>query len=101
MVGLTKALALDWGPHKIRINALCPGVTWSNLSKADVAKNPLHYVTREKRIPLGEIGQPEEQANVILFLASAEASYVHGVIMNVDGGQMAMSSGHEVPVDLR
>ena len=97
VVGLTKALAIDWGQYKIRVNALCPGVTWSNLSKADVAKNPLHYAQREKQIPLGKIGEPEEQVSAILYLASSEASYVSGLIMNVDGGQIALSSGHSAP----
>jgi NAD(P)-dependent dehydrogenase (short-subunit alcohol dehydrogenase family) len=99
VVGLTKALAVDWGQYGIRVNALCPGVTWSNLSKADFAKNPDHYVTRGKRVPLGRIAEAEEQASVVLFLASNDASHVHGLIMNVDGGQVALSSGNSAPVD--
>jgi NAD(P)-dependent dehydrogenase (short-subunit alcohol dehydrogenase family) len=99
VVGLTKALAVDWGQYNIRVNAVCPGMTWSNLSKADVAKNPQHYAVREPRIPLGHAAQPEEQANAVLFLASPEASHVHGLIMNIDGGQVALSSGHSAPRD--
>ncbi len=68
VVGLTKALAVDWGQYNIRVNAVCPGMTWSNLSKADVAKNPQHYAVREPRIPLGHAAQPEEQAKAVLFL---------------------------------
>lgn len=97
VVGLTKALAVDWGQYNIRVNAVCPGMTWSNLSKADLAKNPNMFVERERRIPLGHAAQPEEQASAILFLASSEASYAHGLIMNVDGGQIALSSGHTAP----
>jgi NAD(P)-dependent dehydrogenase (short-subunit alcohol dehydrogenase family) len=99
VVGLTKALAVDWGQYKIRVNAICPGMTWSNLSKADFEKNPNHYADRIPRIPLGQAGEAEEQADAILFLASAQASYVHGLIMNVDGGQVALSSGHSAPRD--
>ncbi|KAF1018434.1 MAG: 3-beta-hydroxycholanate 3-dehydrogenase (NADP(+)) [Paracidovorax wautersii] len=99
VVGLTKALAVDWGQYGIRVNAICPGMTWSNLSKADHAKNPNHYSDRIPRIPLGQAGQPEEQANAILYLASKEANYVHGLIMNIDGGQVALSSGHNAPRD--
>ncbi len=99
VVGLTKALAVDWGQYNIRVNAVCPGMTWSNLSKADVAKNPQHYAVREPRIPLGHAAQPEEQASAVLFLASPEASHVHGLIMNIDGGQVALSSGHSAPRD--
>ncbi len=99
VVGLTKALAVDWGQYGIRVNALCPGMTWSNLSKADFEKNPNHYADRIPRIPLGQAAEPEEQAEAILFLASAQASHVHGLIMNVDGGQVALSSGHSAPRD--
>lgn len=99
VVGLTKALAVDWGQYGIRVNALCPGMTWSNLSAADFAKNPNHYSDRIPRIPLGQAGEPEDQASAILYLASAEAKYVHGLIMNVDGGQHALSSGHSAPRD--
>jgi NAD(P)-dependent dehydrogenase (short-subunit alcohol dehydrogenase family) len=99
VIGLTKALAVDWGQYNIRVNAICPGMTWSNLSKADVEKNPDMFVERERRIPLGHAAEPAEQANAILFLASAEASYAHGSIMNVDGGQVALSSGHSAPRD--
>jgi NAD(P)-dependent dehydrogenase (short-subunit alcohol dehydrogenase family) len=98
VIGLTKGLAIDWAQYKIRVNAICPGMTWgSNLSKAELAKNPNHFIDREPRIPLGQAAQPEEQANCVLFLASNEASYVHGLIMNVDGGQVALSSGHNTP----
>src|SRR6266436_1324533 len=99
VIGLTKALAVDWGQYKIRVNAVCPGMTWSNLSKADFEKNPNHYADRIPRIPLGKAGEPEELAECILFLASAEARYIHGLIMNVDGGQVALSSGHTAPRD--
>ena len=99
VVGLTKALAVDWGQHGIRVNAVCPGMTWSNLSAADFARNPNHYADRIPRIPLGQPGEPEDQANAILYLASPEARYVHGLIMNVDGGQHALSSGHSAPRD--
>jgi NAD(P)-dependent dehydrogenase (short-subunit alcohol dehydrogenase family) len=99
VVGLTKALAIDWGQYNIRVNAVCPGLTWSNLSKADFGKNPKHYAVREPRIPLGHAANPEEQASAVLFLASADASHVHGLIMNIDGGQLALSSGHSAPRD--
>ena len=99
VVGLTKALAVDWGQYGIRVNAVCPGMTWSNLSAADFAKNPNHYSDRIPRIPLGQPGEPEDQASAILYLASPEARYVHGLIMNIDGGQHALSSGHAAPRD--
>jgi len=97
VIGLTKALAVDWGQYHIRVNAVCPGMTWSNLSAADYAKNPNHYADRIPRIPLGQAGDAEDQASAILYLSSPEAKYVHGLIMNVDGGQVALSSGHAAP----
>ena len=97
VVGLTKALAVDWGRHNIRVNALCPGMTWTDLSKHDQERNPGMFIQRERRIPLGHAAQPSEQAEVILFLASDAASAVHGLIMNVDGGNFAMSSGSSLP----
>lgn len=97
VVGLTKALAVDWGRYNIRVNALCPGMTWTELSKADQERDPDMFVQRERRIPLGHAAQPAEQAEVIAFLASASASAVHGLIMNVDGGNLAMASGSTMP----
>ncbi len=97
VVGLTKALAIDWGRYNIRVNALCPGMTWTDLSKEDQLRNPDMFIERERRIPLGHAAQPAEQAQAILFLACAEASAVNGLIMNVDGGNLAMASGSSLP----
>ena len=65
VVGLTKALAIDWGRYNIRVNAVCPGMTWTDLFKADRERNPAMFIERERRIPLGRAAQPEEQAQVI------------------------------------
>jgi len=99
VVGLTKALAVDWGPYNIRVNAVCPGITLTDMTAADRARNPAMYAsetngTRVQSIPLGHAATAEDQAHAILFLASAEAGSVHGLIMNVDGGNLALSSGH-------
>jgi NAD(P)-dependent dehydrogenase (short-subunit alcohol dehydrogenase family) len=97
IVGLTKALAIDWSRYNIRVNALCPGMTRTDLSKADRERDPQMFVEREARIPLGRPATVEEQAQAILFLASAQAGSVQGLIMPVDGGQVALSSGHTTP----
>jgi NAD(P)-dependent dehydrogenase (short-subunit alcohol dehydrogenase family) len=97
VVGLTKALAIDWAQYGIRLNAVCPGMTHSDLSKADRESNPEMFVERERRIPLGRAATLEEQAHAILFLASAEAGSVHGHAMVIDGGNIALSSGHLTP----
>ena len=78
VVGLTKAMAIDWGQYNVRVVAICPGMTRTNLSNADLIKNPDMFVERELRIPLGHAADREEQVKAILFLASSEASNVHG-----------------------
>lgn len=80
--GLTKSLARELGKDGIRVNAVAPGVT-----KTDMLANlPDDMVARVSAgIPLGRPGEPEEVANVFLFLASELASYVTGAIVSVDG----------------
>ncbi len=91
--GLTKALAVEWASQGIRVNCLCPGLTETNMIRDMEALDADRFVERRRRIPLGRIGRPEEQASAMLYLASDEASYVTGLVMNNDGGQMALYSG--------
>lgn len=80
--GLTKSLARELGRAGIRVNAVAPGVTRTDM----VAALPADMVARiSAPIPLGRIGEPQEVANVFLFLASELASYVTGAIISVDG----------------
>ena len=80
--GLTKSLARELGPAGIRVNAVAPGVTRTDM----VAALPEELVARiSAPIPLRRIGEPEEIANVFLFLASDLASYVTGAVISVDG----------------
>ena len=80
--GMTKSLARELGKDQIRVNAVAPGVTRTDM----VAALPEDMVQRlSATIPLGRIGEPEEVANVFLFLASDLASYVTGAIIAVDG----------------
>ncbi|MDP3136946.1 MAG: SDR family oxidoreductase [Burkholderiaceae bacterium] len=94
VVGLTKALAIEWAHYGIRINALCPGLTETELMLAMERLEPERFVARRQRVPMGRPAKPMEQAQAIAFMASDEASYVNGLIMNVDGGQMALFSGN-------
>lgn len=80
--GLTKSLARELAPDNIRVNAVAPGVT-----NTDMVAN-LPEAMREgicKTIPLGRIGEPEDVANAFVYLASDKASYVTGEILQVDG----------------
>ena len=80
--GLTKSLARELGRDNIRVNAVAPGVTRTDM----VAALPEEMVRRVSAgIPLGRVGEPEEVANVFLFLASELASYVTGAVVSVDG----------------
>lgn len=80
--GLTKSLARELGKDNIRVNAVAPGVTLTDMMK-DVPDNVIEPII--KGIPLGRIGTPEDIANAFLFLASDMASYITGVILSVDG----------------
>lgn len=80
--GLTKSLARELGKDNIRVNAVAPGVTMTDMMKK-VPEEKIKGVI--STIPLGRIGEPEDIANAFLFLASDMASYVTGAILSVDG----------------
>ena len=80
--GMTLSLARELGPKGIRVNAVAPGITETDMMKA-VPKEVIEPMIAQ--IPLRRMGQPEDIANAFLFLASEEASYITGVVLNVDG----------------
>ena len=83
VIGFTKTWARELGPKGIRVNAVCPGFIATEMVKA-MPENILQDI--ERRSWLGRLGTPEEMANVYLFLASDEASYVNGVALEASGG---------------
>ena len=99
--GLTQVLGIEFGPHNIRVNAVCPGRILTNLNAADKT----WQLSREKGIdimeaakivnedwaplaPLRRIAYPEEIADVIVFLCSDKANFITGQCINVDGGRL-------------
>ena len=86
---LTKALAIEFAPHGIRVNAVSPGLTdtqiWQDIQNAaeDAEAARQHWFDN---IPLGRVQSPREVANVVLFLASEESSYITGANIMTDGG---------------
>lgn len=90
VVGLTRALAVEWARFGVRVNCICPGAT---LSPMLLSTTEEFRSSRARRIPLGRFGEPSDQALVALFLASPDASYVTGAIVPVDGGIAAMAPG--------
>ena len=83
--GITKSLARELGKYNIRVNAVAPGITETDMVK-NLPKEMIEPLI--KTIPLGRIGKPEDVANAFLFLASDMASYVTGEILSVDGAAM-------------
>lgn len=80
--GLTVSLSRELGKYNIRVNAVAPGVTRTDM----VAALPAEMVAKVAAgIPMGRVGEPEEVANAFLFLASDMSSYVSGTVLNVDG----------------
>jgi NAD(P)-dependent dehydrogenase (short-subunit alcohol dehydrogenase family) len=87
LIMLTRVLAKEWGQHKIRVNAIAPGVVKTRLSEA-LWKDPAKSEAAAKSKALGYIGVPEDIAGTALFLASDASSYVTGEVIVVDGGEL-------------
>ncbi len=83
VIGMTKVWAREFGKYHIRVNAVAPGFTATDIL-ATVPEKVLEGMMA--RTPLGRIGQPEDIANAYLFLASDEASFISGAVLRVDGG---------------
>ena len=102
LLGLTRSLAVDYGPLGIRVNSLCPGWVWTPMSQDEMrmyaeAKDitPDEAVAHATRyLPLGRMAEPVEIARCVRFLASDDASFVTGATLVADGGSSAVDVGY-------
>ena len=84
IVGLTRAMALALAPHGIRVNAIAPGLT--DTAQPRYGNTEEQIAARAREIPLGRMAQPEEIARVAVFLTTAEAGWITGELIHVNGG---------------
>lgn len=90
---LTGQMALEWGAHGVRVNAVAPGLIDAGMSEpiyADLATRE----ARESKVPLGRLGRSSDIASVVMFLASEQAAYIHGQNVVVDGGVTSSIIAH-------
>lgn len=87
---LTKVMAIELGPHQIRVNSVAPGLILNDVLSLPVPEGADDYVgTLLRGIPLGRTGRPEDIANTVAFLCSDEAEWVSGAVWGVNGGSQA------------
>lgn len=89
MISLTKSLAVELAPHGITVNAVAPGWIKTDMTAAELA-DPLRSAAIRRTIPLGRPGDPDEVAAAVVFLASRQASYITGEVLNVNGGSVLL-----------
>jgi NAD(P)-dependent dehydrogenase (short-subunit alcohol dehydrogenase family) len=86
-VSMTRSMAVEYGPRGVRVNCICPAGVETEMVKASSLTNPdFDADFFFSRAPLRRLGTPEEIANLAVFLASDESSYVNGAIVRADGG---------------
>ena len=86
--GLTRALAAEWAQYNINVNAIAPGYFMTDPNKEFFAADPDFYDVALGMIPAGKMANPEDLAGTLIYLASGASNYVHGTIIQVDGGYM-------------
>lgn len=90
VVGLTKSAAAEYARRNIRINAVCPGITRTAMFERALERAPQRAKAIDRAQPMGRIGEPQEIAQAVLWLASDAASFVTGQALAVDGGLTAV-----------
>ncbi len=99
VLALMRSLAVEWGPHQIRCNAVAPGPfptegAWSRLFPVDMLPEQVaREASPEYRIPLGRVGEHEELANLCSYIVSDYAGYLNGECITLDGGEWLQQAG--------
>jgi meso-butanediol dehydrogenase / (S,S)-butanediol dehydrogenase / diacetyl reductase len=91
LINLTQNMAIKYGQYNVRANAICPGTVRTPIWQERVDQDPQIFERLAAWYPLGRVGEPEDIARAALFLASDDAAWITGAILNVDGGLMAGS----------
>jgi NAD(P)-dependent dehydrogenase (short-subunit alcohol dehydrogenase family) len=86
VLGMTKSVALEYAARGIRVNAICPGLTMTDIVATGFAEAPDKLAYLSGRIPMGRAGRPDEVGDVVTWLCSDESSFMTGAAIPVDGG---------------
>jgi NAD(P)-dependent dehydrogenase (short-subunit alcohol dehydrogenase family) len=100
LIGMTRALAVEYGARGVRVNAVCPAYIETRAATDYWATFPDPAAERKRAgglHPLGRVGRPDEVAWPVLFLASDEASFINGESLMVDAGMSVVTNGHGIP----
>ena len=86
VMSMTQTLAVEWAPHRIRVNAVAPGAVESPGAAKQLWDSPEAVERITSAVPLKRLGRPEEVADAVAFLVSDHAGYITGDVLTVDGG---------------
>jgi len=92
IIGLSRSMVGEYSPHGIRINCICPGTIVTERWKTHFRRDPELEPKLTRLYPIGRLGNPEDVANAVLFLASDDASFITGAVLTVDGGLTAVNT---------
>jgi len=86
LVGFTRAMAIDWAPHGVTVNAIAPGTFLTDANRRWFKERPGFQAEIEALIPLGRLGNPEEIGPLAVYLASEASAFMTGAVLTMDGG---------------
>ena len=97
VIHMTKELSTHWAPRGVRVNCILPAQVWNPGLRARVEATPAVLDTFIGGIPMGRLGEPEEIKGPAIFLASDASSFVTGMALPMDGGNLALNAGGTYP----